>query len=34
MHTRKAEPGVITGGRDGTVVIWDGNLKPKNRIIL
>ena len=34
MHSRKAEPGVITGGKDGTLVVWDGNMKVKNKIII
>lgn len=34
MHTRKAELGVITGGKDGTVCVWDSNMKIKNRIVI
>lgn len=32
MHSRKHEPGLLTGGKDGVVIIWDGNLKIKNKI--
>jgi WD40 repeat protein len=27
IHTRKKEIGIITGGKDATVVFWDGSLK-------
>ena len=34
MHSRKAETGFITGGKDGTIVVWDGSMKANKRIIL
>lgn len=34
VHTRAAEGGIITGGRDGTVATWDPNLKFKERFVL
>jgi hypothetical protein len=29
IHTRKSEIGIITGGKDGMICFWDGNLKEK-----
>jgi hypothetical protein len=34
IHTRKKEIGIITGGKDGFIVFWDGSLKIKQKLLL
>lgn len=34
MHSKKNEPGLITGGKDGVVIQWDAQMKQKSKIIV
>ena len=34
IHTRKKEFGIITAGKDGMIIFWDGSMKQKQKISL